>query len=47
MYFWDSKHSKIDTTDLKIEKKVLNNVKAYIKKLQEEEAMAAQAVEED
>jgi hypothetical protein len=47
MYSWDSKQSKIDTTGLKIGKKVLNNVKAYIKKLQEEEALAAQAIEED
>jgi hypothetical protein len=47
MYSWNSKQSKIDTTGLNIRKKVLNNVKAYIKKLQKEEAMAAQSVEED
>jgi hypothetical protein len=41
MYSWDSKQTKLDTTGLKIGKKVLNNVKAYIKELQEEEAMAA------
>jgi hypothetical protein len=32
---------------LKIGKKVLKNVKVYIENLQKEEAMAAQAVEED
>jgi hypothetical protein len=32
---------------LKIGKKVLNNIKAYIKKLQVEEAMTIQVVEED
>jgi hypothetical protein len=47
MYSWDSKQTKIDTTGLKIGKKVLNNVKAYIQKLQQEEAIAAQAVHED
>jgi hypothetical protein len=47
IYCWDSKQSKIDTTGLKIGKKVLNNVKAYIKKLQEKKALAAQAIEED
>ena len=47
MYSWDSKQTKIDTTGLKIGKKVLNIVKAYIQKLQQEEAIAAQAVQED
>lgn len=47
MYSWDSKQTKIETTGLKIGKKVLNIVKAYIQKLQQEEAIAAQAVQED
>jgi hypothetical protein len=47
MYSWDLKQSRIDTTGLKIGQKVLHNVKAYIKNLQKEKALAAQAIEED
>jgi hypothetical protein len=35
------KSTKIEKTGLKVGKKVLDNIKAYIKKLKQEEAIAA------